>query len=121
MKNIIKKIDTRRIRITMIKAAITLCSVCVAISSTAMIAFADSENNTPSSISKTSTMNTLVSVVFWIIRIIILIAGGGPALIKIVQGQADENPRDRNSGIIAAVVTGACFAASFVMEGLIKP
>ena len=42
MKNIIKKIDTRRIRIRMIKAAITLCTLCMAICSTAMVAFADS-------------------------------------------------------------------------------
>ena len=121
MKNVIKKFDVKKFRMAAIKMAITACTIAMAMGTTAMMAFAaNDENATPSQVTNTGTMNTIISVVFWVIRIIILIAGGGPALIKIVQGQSDENPRDRNAGIIAAVVTGACFAASFAIEGLIK-
>lgn len=67
---------------------------------------------------QTDTLNKLVNVVFWVVRIAILAAGGIPASIKIVQGQTDENPRDRNAGITAWVVTGVVFAATFAIQAL---
>ena len=44
-------------------------------------------------------MNLLVNIIFWAVRLIIVGVGVVPALIKIVQGQSDENPRDRNAGM----------------------
>ena len=38
---------------------------------------------------------------------------------KIVQGQADENARDRNAGIATLLVTAAVFASSFAIQSII--
>ena len=122
MKNVIKKFDVRKFRKTMLKMAITACTIAMAMCSTMMIAFADdapAENVKPSVIGGTSTMDTIVTIVFWIVRILILAIGGIPSIVKIVQGQTDENPRDRNAGIAALVVTGAAFAATFAVKALI--
>ena len=119
MKNVIKKFDTRKFRIATTKLTIMALTLAIMCCNAMMFAFADNAENTAPAGTKTSTMTTLVNIVFWIIRVAILIIGGGPALIKIVQGQTDENPRDRNAGIGALVVTGAAFAATFVVASLI--
>jgi hypothetical protein len=64
----------------------------------------------------TSTMNTLIGIVFWIVRIGILAVGAVPALIKLAQSA--EDPRDRNSAIGALIITGACFGGSFAIQSL---
>lgn len=85
---------------------------------TAMTAFAgNGENGTPAGVS-TGTMTTLMSIVFWAVRVIVIVIAI-PGVIKIVQGQADENPRDRNAGIATVAIAGICFAASFGIEALI--
>jgi dipeptide/tripeptide permease len=66
----------------------------------------------------TTTMTTLVSIVFWAVRLIILAVGVVPAVIKIVQGQSDENTRDRNAGIATIIIAGICFAATFPLATL---
>ncbi|MGN0551641.1 MAG: hypothetical protein ACI4I4_07375 [Acutalibacteraceae bacterium] len=68
----------------------------------------------------TATFNNLTAIVFWIVRIAVLGAGGVPSIIKIVQGHNDQDIRDRNAGIVGLVVTGACFAATFAVENMIK-
>lgn len=119
MKTVIRKFDVNKFRMTAIKLSIAACTIAM-MCGTAMVSFAaNGENAAPDGV-KTSTMNTLVDVVFWIIRIAILIIGGGPALIKVVQGQTNDEKSERNSGIVALVVTGACFAATFVIAALIK-
>ena len=118
MKTIIRNFDVNRFRMTAIKLTIAACTLAM-MCSTAMVSFAANGENTAPDGTQTGTMTTLVGVVFWIIRIAILIIGGGPSLIKIVQGQTDENPRDRNAGIAGLVVTGAAFAATFVVASLI--
>ena len=64
---------------------------------------ANGENTAPSNVS-TSTMSTMINIIMWIVRIAILAIGGIPGLIKIVQGQQEENPRDRNNGIVSVVI-----------------
>lgn len=115
MKTVIRKFDVNKFRMTAIKLSIAACTIAM-MCGTAMSAFATGE---PSETDK-ATMNTLSGLVFWIIRIAILIIGGGPSLIKIVQGQTDENPRDRNAGIAGLVITGAAFAGTFVVAGLLN-
>ena len=80
-------------------------------------AFAAPEGGTPSGVS-TTTMSSLISLVLWVVRIAIIIIAV-PGIIKIVQGQADENPRDRNAGIATVGIAGACFAATFAIPALI--
>lgn len=116
MEKVIKKFNANKFRCAVIKLAVAACTIAM-MCGTGIVSFA-TENAAPSG-ANTGTMSTLVTVVFWIVRVAILIIGGAPALIKIVQGQTDENPRDRNAGIAGLVITGAAFAATFVVEGLI--
>ena len=84
-----------------------------------IMAFADNaENAAPNGVGGTNTLNSTVNIVFWVVRVMI-IAIAIPSVIKIVQGQQDENPRDRNAGIASVIVAGACFAASFAIRALI--
>jgi hypothetical protein len=82
-----------------------------------MAIFSVSANPVPPNVD-TATMDTLVEIVFWAVRIMILGVGGVPAAIKIVQGQTNEDVRERNGGITAAIVTGVMFAATFGIEAL---
>ena len=116
----VKNFDVRKFRIAVIKMAITACTIVTMVCSAAMIAYAaNDENAAPTGVGGKNTQQKLIEVVFWIVRGAIVIIGGAPALIKIVQGQSDENPRDRNAGIATAVITGACFGATFLVQSLI--
>lgn len=96
-----------------------ICTMFLILSSVTVFA-ENSENSTPSDVTSTSTMNTLIDVIMWLVRIAILAIGAVPGIIKIVQGQQEENPRDRNNGIVSVVLSGAGFAATFAISALIK-
>lgn len=117
--NILKKFNTRKFRMSVIKMAITACTIAMAICNTAMLAFAVTEDNKAPDGAETNTFKTLITIVMWIVRIVIIAIGGLPGIVKIIQGQADENPRDRNAGIATLIVTGVCFAATFLINALI--
>ena len=114
-----KRFNVKKFRSIVIRMAAMACTFIMAMGNE-MITFAahNAENGTPTN-AKTATYSALVTIVFWIIRVIIIIIGAGPAFIKITQAMSDENPRDRNSGIAALVVSGAAFAATFAVEQLI--
>ena len=96
-----------------------LSAVCLTMSS--LMVFAEnSENKAPTSVGGSATMNGLISIIMWIVRIAVIAIGGIPGIIKIVQGQQEENPRDRNNGIVSVVIAGVAFAATFGIEALIK-
>ena len=76
------------------------------------------DNSAPSGV-QTTTMNGLSDIIWWLVRVAVLAIGGIPAVIKIVQGQSDENPRDRNAGIATLVITAAVFGATFAIQNLI--
>lgn len=83
-----------------------------------IMAFAGNTENAAPADANTGTLNTTVDIVFWVVRVMI-IAIAIPSVIKIVQGQQDENPRDRNAGIASVIVAGVCFGASFAIQALI--
>ena len=58
-------------------------------------------------------------IVFWVATIAIAAGGGIPSLIKLVQGQADEDPRGRNAGIAGLVITGAVIGAAAAVKTLL--
>lgn len=64
----------------------------------------------------TTEYSMLVDIVFWVATVAIAAAGGIPSLIKIVQGQADEDPRGRNAGIAGLVITGALIGAAAAIK-----
>lgn len=67
----------------------------------------------------TTSYSGLVDIVFWVATIAIAAAGGIPSLIKLVQGQADEDPRGRNAGIAGLVITGAVIGAAAAVKALL--
>ncbi len=62
----------------------------------------------------------LVQWLLGIARTLIIAAGGGIGLVKIVKGKTDENPRDFNEGLIIIGGAGAIVAASFAIEAVFK-
>ena len=67
----------------------------------------------------TASYTGLVDIVFWVATIAIAAGGGIPSLIKLVQGQADEDPRGRNAGIAGLVITGAVVGAAAAVKTLL--
>ena len=67
----------------------------------------------------TTTMNESGSIVWWLVRIVILAIGGIPGVINLVKGLSDQDDRQRNIGLIVLVVTGAAVAATFELSGVI--
>lgn len=117
MKNVIKKFDVRKFRMAVIKMAITACTFAM-MSCCSLVAFAEGEGG-GSSYATAETKN-FIGLAFWILRGMIFFVGGGLGLYKIVQGKAEENPRDSKSGIGLVVLTGLAIAGTFVVEGYMK-
>lgn len=93
-------------------------AIILVISSMCVFAEGEGDNSAPAGV-QTTTMSSLSTIIWWVVRIAVLAIGGIPACVKIVQGQADENPRDRNAGIATLVVTAAVFGATFAIEKVI--
>ncbi len=117
MKNVIKKFDVRKFRMAVIKMAITACTIAMAACSSAMIAFAEGEGGGSYATAETSNF---IGLAFWVLRGMIFFGGGAIGALKIVNGRADENPRDTHAGIGLLVVTGLAIAGTFVVEGYMK-
>ncbi len=66
-----------------------------------------------------SSYSSMVDIVFWVATIAIAAGGGIPSLIKLVQGQADEDHRGRNAGIAGLVITGAVIGAATAIKSLL--
>ncbi len=101
-----------------ITVALTVMMV-LAMSSVMVFATGATGDNTAPTGVQTETMSGLSTIIWWLVRVAVLAIGGIPAVIKIVQGQADENPRDRNAGIATLVITAAVFGATFAIQALI--
>lgn len=67
----------------------------------------------------TAAYSGMVDIVFWVATIAIAAGGGIPSLIKLVQGQADEDHRGRNAGIAGLVITGAVIGAAAAIRTLL--
>lgn len=66
----------------------------------------------------TSKTNAVIDIVIWIIIVAIGAYGGYTSVVKIVEGQANEDVRGRNSGIAGLVVTAACAGAVFALKAI---
>ena len=120
IKKISNKVNGRNYRKLAVKLSLIACTIAFSMCNACMFAFADNaENAKPTGAGGSSTMSNMVDIVFWVVRIIIVLVGGVPGIIKVVQGQADENPRDRNAGLAVIGIAGAAFAATFAVKALI--
>ena len=118
-----KQVKTERTVRKMQKYITVALTVMMVLAMSSVIVFATcggttGDNSAPTGVS-TTTMNGLSDIIWWLVRVAVLAIGGIPAVIKIVQGQADENPRDRNAGIATLVITAAVFGATFAIQNLI--
>lgn len=101
------------------KAVTVSCTATMFMLSSALTTFAaNAENSAPVGV-QTSTMNDLIGIVFFILRAAILIGGGAVGLYKIVNGQANEDTRERNAGFTLVAITALVFAATFAIQNLI--
>lgn len=114
-----KKLNANKVRKFNIKLSMAALTMAIAMCNAFTAFAANNENAAPTGATSTSTMDTAVDIVFWVVRILIILIGGVPGIIKVVQGQADENPRDRNAGLASIGIAGAAFAATFAVDGLI--
>lgn len=117
-KSVVTEERMRKFKLKAIKAVLSVATVAMLAVNACVMAFAVNNENSRTDV-KTSTMTTLIGIVFWVVRAIILIVGVVPGLIKVTQGQADENPRDRNNGLATIVIAGAAFAATFPLADVI--
>lgn len=74
---------------------------------------------TPSG-ANTTTMNSLIGIVMWVVRGAILFIGAIPALIKVVQGHQNEDARERNGGPVGIAIAGVAIGATFAVEPLLS-
>lgn len=63
-------------------------------------------------------MDSLVKILMYIARALLILVGGGAGLIKIVKGKSDESPKDFNEGLVIIAAAGILFGATFAIEAM---
>lgn len=112
MKNNVKTIKTSKLAIYR-KAVITSSLVAAMVAASTINALA-----APAGVD-TSSMNTMIDIIFWVIGIAIAGCSVVPGLYHIAQGVSNEDNRTRNGGIATAIVGVACIAALPVVKTLL--
>ena len=114
MNNNVKTIKTNKTSklATYRKAVITsaLIAMLVATSTISVAAAPDGVD--------TSSMNTVIEVIFWIIRVAIGACTLAPGILHIAQGSSNQDERLRNSGIMSCVVGVACIGGLEVIKNV---
>ncbi len=77
-------------------------------------------SNTTPSASSSNPIGDLISILFWVARVLIIAIGGGIGLFKLVKGKSDENPKETTDGFGMLIATGLLFGASFAIEAIFK-
>ena len=116
-ENTIRKAES--FRRTTTKIALSLLSTLIALSTVGMTVFADNaENKKPGGIGGSSTMTTLVTAVFWVVRVLV-VAFAVPCLPKAVKAKDEGDNREFSNNLTTMVVAGIAFAVTFVIQALI--
>lgn len=110
-KNNLKTIKSRKLS-TYRKTAITLSLVATMVAISTISALA-----APAGVD-TSSMDTVIEVIFWIVRVAIGACTLVPGVLHIAQGASNQDDRLKNSGIMSCVVGVACIAALEVIKGV---
>lgn len=100
------------------KAAAVSCTTATLMLSSTLTTFAANvENSAPAGV-QTSTMNSLIGILMWAVRIILIFFGVVGGLLKIGHGAQAEDNRERNTGFITLGIIAVCFAGTFALEAL---
>lgn len=111
MKNNVKTIKTNKLA-TYRKAVITSSLVATIVATSTINALA-----APPGVD-ISSMNTVVEVIFWIVRVAIGACTLVPGVYHIAQGVSNQDDRTKNSGITSCVVGVACIASLEVIKAV---
>ncbi len=113
MKKIIKRLANAAQKVK--KAAVSV----LAAASTMAIGMTNSLAATavPPNVDTTQT-DQIANIIVWVLAIAIGAGGGLPSLVKIVEGQTNEDVRGRNSGIAGLCVTAACVGAVVAVKAI---
>lgn len=61
-------------------------------------------------------LSSLISILFYVARVLVILIGGGSGLFLIVKGKSDEDPKLFRDGILAIVLGAVLFAATFAVQ-----
>ncbi len=94
----------------------TVFTISLAASTTAMsMTNSLAAPSVPNGVQTTET-SQVVNIVVWIAVIAIAAVGGFPSVVKIVEGQSNEDVRGRNSGIAGLCVTAAAAGSVYAIK-----
>ena len=65
-------------------------------------------------------LKSLVDILMWVGRCLVLAVFGGTGIVKAAKGQADENANQRNEGLALIACGGVLFAITFAIAGIFK-
>lgn len=108
--NLLKKL--RSIKTKTQQKLVTASAVLTTITAGTTTAFA-----APTGVNTQQT-NKVIDIVMWIVIIAIGAAGAIPSLIKLIEGQTNEDVRGRNSGIAGLAVTAAVAGAAYAVKAI---
>ena len=113
MKKIIKRLANAAQKVK--KAAVSV----LAAASTMAIGMTNSlaATTVPPNVDTKQT-DQIANIIVWVLAIAIGAGGGLPSLVKIVEGQTNEDVRGRNSGIAGLCVTAACVGAVVAVKAI---
>ena len=113
MKKIIKRLANAAQKVQKAVASISMAVTTMAIGMTNSLA----APTVPSNVDTTQT-DQIANIIVWVLAIAIGAGGGLPSLVKIVEGQTNEDVRGRNSGIAGLCVTAACVGAVVAVKAI---
>lgn len=91
-----------------------VCTISI-IAATIVTGMINASAAAPSGVSTTTT-NQVIDIVVWIAIVAVGAGGGIPSVIKISEGQANEDTRGRNSGIAGLAVTAAVVGSIYAIK-----
>ena len=114
MKKIIKRLATAAQKVKKAAISVLAAATTMAIGMTNSLA---ATTTVPPNVNTTQT-DQIANIIVWVLAIAIGAGGGLPSLVKIVEGQTNEDVRGRNSGIAGLCVTAACVGAVVAVKAI---
>lgn len=91
VSKITNTLTSAKFRLTVIKLGVLACTVAMAMCNAMFTFAANDENTAPDGLAGTATMNKMITIVFWILRILVLFLGGVPGILIFRQSRKSIN------------------------------